>query len=99
MAWVKPFASFKPNVNPAYAWEPLIVWAGRKRTRDMPTVRDWISANITLKKGLSGAKPKAVCYWIFEILGAQKGDELCDLFPGTDAVSESWKEKIEQEVR
>src|SRR6187399_116924 len=30
MAWTKPFASFKPNVFPAYAWEPVIVKAARK---------------------------------------------------------------------
>src|SRR5437016_2872910 len=41
MAWVKPFASFKPNINPAYAWEPIIVRGGRKRTRQQSTVRDW----------------------------------------------------------
>jgi hypothetical protein len=41
MAWVKPFCSFKVNVNPAYAWEPVIVCGGRKRTRQQPTVRDW----------------------------------------------------------
>lgn len=23
-AWMKTFCSFKPNVNPAYAWEPVI---------------------------------------------------------------------------
>jgi hypothetical protein len=28
MAWVKPFAVFKPGVNPAYAWEPVIVGGG-----------------------------------------------------------------------
>lgn len=27
-AWVKPFASFKPGVNPAYAWEPVIFLGG-----------------------------------------------------------------------
>lgn len=32
-SWVKPFCSFKPNVNPAYAWEPVIWKGGRKRTR------------------------------------------------------------------
>src|SRR5688572_9677356 len=31
MPWVKPFASFKPGINPAYAWEPIIVFGGRKR--------------------------------------------------------------------
>jgi hypothetical protein len=90
MAWVKPFCSFKPGVNPAYAWEPVIVRGGRKRTRKQPTIRDWVSANITLKKGLSGAKPEAFCYWLFEVLNLEPDDELVDLFPGTGAVTNAW---------
>lgn len=90
MAWVKPFAIFKPNVNPAYAWEPVIVRGGRKRGRDLPTVRDWVSVNITLKKGLTGAKPEAFCTWLFDILGARPGDVLEDLFPGTGIVGATW---------
>lgn len=82
-AWVKPFAVFKPNVNPAYAWEPVIFRGGRKRDRTMPTVRDWFSHVITLKKGLTGAKPEAVCEWIVDLLGALPGDQYDDLFPGT----------------
>lgn len=96
MAWVKPFASFKPGVNPAYAWEPVIVFGGRKRTRQQPTVRDWVSCNITLKKGLSGAKPRAFCLWLFSVLGMQPGDEFNDMFPGTGAVSDSWAEFCNQ---
>lgn len=91
MAWVKPFASFKPNVNPAYAWEPVIVRGGRKRGRDEPTVRDWVSCNITLKKGLSGAKPEAFCFWLFGVLGMQLRDEFDDIFPGTGGVSRAWE--------
>jgi hypothetical protein len=90
MAWVKPFASFKPNVNPAYAWEPVIVRGGRKRGRDEPTARDWVSCNITLKKGLSGAKPEAFCFWLFDVLGMQAGDEFDDIFPGTGGVGRAW---------
>ena len=92
MAWVKPFASFKPNVNPAYAWEPVIVKGGRKRPRTEPTVRDWVSANITLRKGLSGAKPPVFCFWLFDVLGMQAGDEFDDIFPGTGGVSRAWDE-------
>jgi hypothetical protein len=91
-AWVKPFASFKPGVNPAYAWEPVILRGGRKRTREQPTVRDWVSANITLGKGLSGAKPIEFCFWLFSVLGMEAGDELADLFPGTGAVTEAWEQ-------
>jgi hypothetical protein len=90
MAWVKPFASFKPNVNPAYAWEPVIVRGGRKRGRDEPTARDWVSCNITLKKGLSGAKPEAFCFWLFDVLGMLAGDEFHDIFPGTGGVGRAW---------
>lgn len=91
MAWVKPFASFKPNVNPAYAWEPVIVRGGRKRDRSEPTVRDWVSCNITLRKGLSGAKPEPFCFWLFDALGMQTGDEFDDLFPGTGGVRRAWE--------
>lgn len=91
MAWVKPFAIFTPNVNPAYAWEPVIVRGGRKRTRAEKTVRDWVSANITLKRGLCGAKPEAFCHWLFRVVGAQPGDEMHDLFPGTGAVTAAWQ--------
>jgi hypothetical protein len=90
-AWVKPFASFKPGVNPAYAWEPIIFWGGRKRGRDIPTLRDWVSCNITLRRGLAGAKPEAVSHWIFQMLGAEPTDEFHDLFPGTEAVTAAWR--------
>lgn len=90
MAWVKPFASFKPGVGVAYAWEPVIVYGGRKRTRQQPTVRDWVSENITLKKGLTGAKPIGFCWWLFEVLNLVPGDEFHDLFPGTRIVTEAW---------
>jgi hypothetical protein len=90
--WVKPFAVFKPNVNPAYAWEPVIFVGGRKRTRQQPTLRDWHSENITLRKGLVGAKPPKFCVWLFEMLGAEPDDEFHDLFPGTGGVTKAWKE-------
>jgi hypothetical protein len=37
-----------------------------------------------------GAKPAAVCRWIFTLLGAAPGDTLDDLFPGSGAVSRAW---------
>lgn len=90
-SWVKPFAVFKPNVNPAYAWEPVIYRGGRKRSRQEPTVRDWFSHVITLKKGLTGAKPEEVCTWIISLLGAIQTDEFTDIFPGTGAFTRAWQ--------
>ena len=82
-AWVKPFASFKPGVTRAYTWEPVIFWRGRDIPRSAPTWRDHLSHPITLRKGLTGAKPAAFCAWVLDGLGWQPGDTLDDLFPGT----------------
>jgi hypothetical protein len=92
MAWVKPFAAFKKNVSVAYAWEPVLVRACRKPVvkRGM-TYRDWIAEPITLQRGLIGAKPEAVCRWLFEVMGCEPDDELVDLFPGSGAVTRAWE--------
>lgn len=91
MSWVKGFAAFKRNVSVAYAWEPVIVKPVRKPVVTKRIVmRDWVECPITLKRGLTGAKPEKVCHWAFEMLGAEPDDELHDLFPGTGAVSRAW---------
>ena len=92
MAWVKGFAAFKRNVSVAYAWEPVIVKPARKPVVSKRLVmRDWIECPITLRRGLTGAKPEKVCHWAFEMVGARPEDELIDLFPGTGAVTEAWR--------
>lgn len=93
MAWVKPFAVFKPNVGLAYAWEPVFFSGGRKIERTERTVRDWMSCNITLRKGLTGAKPPAVCEWILNALNFKPGDTLDDLFPGTGIMGDVLAER------
>jgi len=91
-SWVKGFAAFKRNVSVAYAWEPVIIKPARKPVVSTRLVmRDWIECPITLRKGLTGAKPQAVCQWAFELVGARPDDELCDLFPGTGAVADAWR--------
>ena len=91
MAWVKPFAAFKANVSVAYAWEPVLVKAARKPVvKPGMTYRDFISEPITLKRGLTGAKPEAVCRWLFEVMGCEPDDELVDLYPGIGAVTRAW---------
>lgn len=89
--WVKPFASFKPGVDPAYTWEPVIYRTKRAWRREQMTVRDHLSASITLQRGLTGVKPEAFCFWLFELLGAAQTDEFVDLFPGSGAVTRAWQ--------
>jgi len=93
-AWVKTFCAFKRGVRPAYAWEPVIFVGGRNPSRGhkhapppkggkQNTPKDFLAAPITLKKGLTGAKPEAFCEWVLDLLNFQPGDELVDLYPGT----------------
>jgi hypothetical protein len=92
MSWVKPFAVFKKNVSVAYAWEPVLVKACRPPlVSGRMVMRDWVSAPITLQRGVVGAKPESVCRWAFEMLGMEPDDELHDLYPGSGAVSRAWE--------
>ena len=45
----------------------------------------WLSEPITLKRGLTGAKPEAFCEWVLSLLNfrVEDDDEMVDLFPGT----------------
>ncbi len=91
-AWVKPFAIYRPGVNPGYCWEPILFRPlPRKRSRTEPTVRDFVSANVTLRRGVPGAKPDAFCDWLFELAGLTADDEFVDLFPGSGAVTRAWE--------
>lgn len=91
MAWVKPFAAYKRHVAVAYAWEPVLVKACRTPVVSPDLVsRDWIAESITMRRGLAGAKPDAVCRWAFHVLGLERTDELVDLYPGTGAVGRAW---------
>jgi hypothetical protein len=92
MAWVKPFAAFKRNVSVAYAWEPVLIKPVRKPVvAGRIVMRDWIAESITLRRGLTGAKPEAVCRWVFEMAGLEPHDSLDDLYPGSGAVRRAWE--------
>lgn len=91
-AWVKPFASFKLGVNPAYTWEPVLFKSVRSNDVNTLTVRDHVACNIVPGAGFKGTKPKLFCFWLFELLGAAPSDNFADLFPGSGAVSEAWNE-------
>jgi hypothetical protein len=87
-AWVKPFCSWKPSHRVQYAWEPVLFVPTRPRgTKARPSVRDFVSANITTRRGTHGAKPDAFVEWMLDVIGAEPGDSLDDLFPGSGVVS------------
>lgn len=62
----------------------------------MASVRDFLVANITMKKGTHGAKPDLFNDWILDLLGYQAGDTLDDLYPGSGGMAkalERWSPK------
>lgn len=88
-AWVKPFAAFKRNVRCAYTWEPVIFRPGRDRSAEgAPVCRDHLAVPITLRRGLTGAKPEAFCRWVLALLGWVPGDDVRDVFPGTGVLGQ-----------
>lgn len=97
-AWVKPFASFKPGVGVAYAWEPVIFRGGRRRTRKQQTVRDWCAVNIAMLRGFPGAKPREFVLWVLDWLNVEPGDTVDDLFLGSGAVSAAIAERLRQPI-
>ena len=93
-SWCKSFGAFKRGVRPAYMWEPIVFLGGRNPCNGYPaaipekggvqtTPKDFKVEPITLQKGLVGAKPQAVCFWILELLNVRGGDIVIDLYPGT----------------
>lgn len=80
--------------RPRSAWEPLIVWGGRPRlTRPAEYSSDtllWGGRQTSHPGALIGMKPAAFAEWMFEQLGALRGDQLDDLYPGSGAIGRAW---------
>ena len=94
-AYCKDFAQIRPT-RVQWFWEPVIWHGGRSKPIDKTHYRDWCRAwprNATTD-GLIGGKPRDFCRWVFGLLGAQRGDELDDIFPGTLAVGAAWAEWV-----
>lgn len=86
LAWVKHTVTV--------SWEPVIVVSARKPVG----VRDWIQVEPDSYQWrpkpdgyVIGQKPEAFCRWVFAWLGAQSGDTLDDLYPGSGQVGRAWE--------
>lgn len=88
--WTKPLG-VPPKTRGAHnRYEPLIYVPARRR---QPGVCDHISAQPARFNGtLVGRKPIKVIMWMFELIGAEPGDSLADLFPGTGIVTQCFEQ-------
>lgn len=101
-AWfrrVRPHATAR---RPLSAWEP-VVYAGGRHVGGGPARRlDALicrgSTRTTDPDWVTGAKPAAFAYWVFDLLGALPGDELVDLFPGSGGIARAWAHYVSLDV-
>lgn len=77
-----------------HAYEAVLVWGGRPRREpvvaELSDVLTWGGRQHSHPGALVGMKPAAFLNWIFELLGASRGDRLDDFFPGSGAVQRAW---------
>ena len=53
-----------------------------------------IKQDIVAGKIFLGRKPQAFCRWVLDLLGAELGDEIADLFPGTGAMGHAIAQRL-----
>lgn len=87
--WAKTFHQIRPLCSVQYAWEPVILKGGRQIRNRKPMVRDWLPCARSMRKGLVGAKPDKFNQWVLDLLGHEHGDQLDDLFPGTNSMAKA----------
>lgn len=79
---------------PLQSWEPVIYAGGRRvvsREQVADSLEHWARPRTSDPQRVIGAKPASFCSWMFQLLGARKGDTLTDLYPGSGGVSLAWK--------
>lgn len=93
-AW---FRGARPSLShgPRSAWEPVLYVRPRPMPEGSPTSRcdalvAGVAPRLTDPKRVIGAKPAGFIWWLFELLGCQRGDTLDDLFPGSGGVARAW---------
>jgi hypothetical protein len=94
-AWFRSAGSPFPPSRVMWTWEPVIFRIPHWRQRhDRDFVRDSLVASQPhgfLGNTITGQKPDAFCFWIFDVLGLTPTDNLVDIFPGSGAVGRAWE--------
>lgn len=90
-AWVRGPRRRARARRPVQAWEPVVYRGGRELGAVRYDVLVHAARARTTDPGrVIGAKPAAFARWVFELLGAEAGDELVDLFPGSGGIGRAW---------
>ena len=85
MAWVKPTAQPGPHLIRSM-WEPVICLTpkGRRSNRAAGCSVPGVLIEAAPRKNFVGAKPKKWFEWVLAAMGYEKGDEVVDIFKGSN---------------
>jgi len=109
-AWITANPRFAGNaVAVRRHFEPVIFVGGRAHAETGNRAADYVvtaqeptgqpryrmvKGDFRSGKTFVGRKPQAFCRWMLDLLGAQPGDTVDDLFPGSGAVSAAIAERL-----
>lgn len=84
---------------PVSAWEPVIYAPLPSRPRRATDVlTHGVTPMMTLPGRVIGAKPAKFCRWMFDLIGAEPGDTLDDIFPGSGIVGQAWRAYVSSDA-
>jgi len=90
-AWVRGPRGRAQARRPVQAWEPVVYAGGREGGRvRLDALVHHARPRRTDPDHVIGAKPARFARWLFDLLGAEPGDELIDMFPGSGGISRAW---------
>ena len=92
-AWLRGPRINTRALRPLASWEPVIYRGGRLKTSETPRTDSLVAApkaRLTDPGRVTGAKPAAFVWWLFELLGLEPHDELADLYPGSGGVTRAF---------
>lgn len=109
-AWITANARFAGNQVPVRRhFEPVILVGGRDYTETGNRAADYavtkqeptgepryrmVKSDLRSGKTFVGRKPQAFARWMLDLLGAQPGDTVDDLFPGSGAIGIAIAERL-----
>lgn len=92
-AWVRG-GRLVPSRTPSKQWEPVVYSGGRRVVRRSPppdALVHYSRPRRTDPGRVVGMKPAAFVWWMLDLIGAEWGDDVVDLFPGSGGIARAWR--------
>jgi hypothetical protein len=89
-AWFRGGRPHRSPRGPLSSWEPVVYCGERPGTHRYDSLIHAARPRTTDPQRVVGAKSATFARWLFDLLGAQPGDELDDIFPGSGGIARAW---------